>query len=83
MNAPRARCADTSALTLRRMGFPHQRQELRDWALPFSSYPIQLSVDIVEEGEVRHAFDTVICGATSLAPWDEGTCTDHSGADPA
>ena len=40
-----------------------------DWTLPFSSYPTQLSVDVVEEGVVWHAFDTCIRGATSLAPW--------------
>jgi DNA polymerase III epsilon subunit-like protein len=40
-----------------------------DWTLPFSSFPIQLAVDIVEDGEVTHAYDTVIAGATSLAPW--------------
>ena len=37
--------------------------------MPFSSYPIQLSVDIVEDGEVVHAYDTLVSGATQFAPW--------------
>ena len=39
------------------------------WTLPFSNYPIQLSVDIVEDGEITHAYDTLISGATSFAIW--------------
>ncbi len=39
------------------------------WTLPFSNYPIQLSVDIVEDGEITHAYDTLISGATSFADW--------------
>ncbi len=39
------------------------------WTLPLSSFPIQLSVDIVEDGEITHAYDTIIAGATSFAPW--------------
>ena len=39
------------------------------WTLPFSNYPIQLSVDIVEDGEITHAYDTLIAGATSFADW--------------
>ena len=46
-------------------GFPSKGS----WTLPFSSFPIQLSVDIVEDGEVTHAYDTIISGATSFAPW--------------
>ena len=38
-----------------------------DWALPWSSYPIQLSVDFVEHGEVIHAMDAMIRGATQLS----------------
>ena len=49
-------------------GFPTRGAERRDWPLPFSSFPTQISVDIVEGGEVSHAFDTYIRGATSLAP---------------
>ena len=41
----------------------------RDWPLPFSSYPIQLSVHIVDEGIVEHALTASIRGATQLAPW--------------
>ena len=51
-------------------GFPTRGAERRDWPLPFSSFPIQISVDIVEEGgEAFHAFDTTIHGATNFAPW--------------
>jgi DNA polymerase III alpha subunit (gram-positive type) len=46
-------------------GFP----EGGSWTLPFSSFPIQLSVDIVEDGEVNHAYDTIIAGATSFGNW--------------
>ena len=37
--------------------------------MPWSSFPIQLSVDLVEHGEVSHAMDAVIRGATQLSPW--------------
>ena len=51
-------------------GFPNKNGKYKDWTLPFSSFPIQVSVDIVDEdGEVSHAYDTVIAGATSLAYW--------------
>ena len=50
-------------------GFPKRGAPYPDWPLPFSSYPIQLSVDIVEDGEVWHAFDTLVWGAEQLAPW--------------
>ncbi len=50
-------------------GFPTKSAAKCDWTLPFSNYPIQLSVDIVKNGEVVHAYDTLICGATGLAPW--------------
>ena len=51
-------------------GFPVKTGKYTDWTLPFSSCPIQVSVDLVnEEGEVSHAYDTVIVGATSLAYW--------------
>ena len=46
-------------------GFPSKGS----WTLPCCSFPIQLSVDIVEDGEVTHAYDTIIAGATSFAPW--------------
>ena len=50
-------------------GFPLKGASFADWTLPFSSYPVQLSVDAVEDGEVSHLYDTVICGVTSRAPW--------------
>ena len=39
-----------------------------EWTLPSANCPIQLSVDIVEDGVVWHAMDTCIQGATQLAP---------------
>ena len=50
-------------------GFPKKGAPSQDWPLPFSSYPTQLSVDVVEDGEVWHAFDAIIAGATQMAPW--------------
>ena len=51
-------------------GFPGKTRAPReDWALPWSSYPVQLSVDFVEHGEVTHAMDAMIWGATQLSPW--------------
>ena len=51
-------------------GFPQTNGKYKDWTLPCSSFPIQVSVDVVdEEGEISHAYDTVIAGATSLAYW--------------
>ena len=50
-------------------GFSLKGAKFEDWTLPFSSYPVQLSVDAVEDGEVSHLYDTVIRGATSRAPW--------------
>jgi len=47
--------------------WPAARHEL---PLPFSSIPIQVSVDIVDScGVVEHAHDAVIKGATQLCPW--------------
>ena len=39
------------------------------YTLPFSSYPIQLAVSVVEDGVVRHEYDTLIRGATRFAKW--------------
>lgn len=50
-------------------GFPTKGAPRHEWTLPFCSYPIQLSVDIVDEGVVHHAYDALIRGATQLAPW--------------
>ena len=49
-------------------GFP-PKTEGEDWPLPFHSYPIQLSVDVVEDGAVAHHWDTLMCGATQLCTW--------------
>ena len=51
-------------------GFPGAKGAPRsDWTLPWSSFPIQLNVDIVKHGEVTHAMDTLIQGAQQFAPW--------------
>ena len=49
-------------------GFPPKTKG-EDWPRPFHSYPIQLSVDVVEDGAVLHHWDTLICGATRLCTW--------------
>ena len=50
-------------------GFSTRSAPKSDWTLPFSSYPMQVSIDIVEDDQIYHAFDTLIKGATRLAPW--------------
>ena len=40
-----------------------------EWPLPFANYPIQLSIDVVEDGEVTHLYDTLIKGARQFCPW--------------
>ena len=40
-----------------------------DWPKPFHSYPIQLSVDIVEDGAIVQHWDTLIRGARQLCTW--------------
>ena len=50
-------------------GFPTKNAYCKDWPLPFSSYPIQVSVDITEDGVTWHEYDSLIKGATRFAPW--------------
>ena len=50
-------------------GFPTKNAHCKDWPLPFSSFPIQVSVDIVEDGVTWHEYDSLIKGATRFAPW--------------
>jgi hypothetical protein len=50
-------------------GFSVPNAPRSDWTLPWSNFPTQISVDIVEDGEVHHAFDTVISGVTNLSAW--------------
>jgi len=52
-------------------GFSDSKGEFsrENWTLPFSSFPTQVSVDVVEGGVVEHVYDTVICGATGLSKW--------------
>ena len=62
--APRYMCIDFETNGFAKKGAPRN-----EWPLPFSSYPIQVSVDIVEDGVVQHAYDSLIRGATQLTPW--------------
>ena len=50
-------------------GFSERSAKREDWTLPCQNYPTQVSVDIVEYGEITHAYDTLITGATSLSAW--------------
>ena len=51
-------------------GFRGRENEPKsEWALPFSNYLAQLSVDVVQDGECWHAFDTFIKGAKSFTGW--------------
>jgi DNA polymerase III epsilon subunit-like protein len=57
-------------------GFPTKGAPFADWPLPFSSYPIQVSVDaavsvdvVDPDSCVEHIYDAPIRGATCLAPW--------------
>ena len=52
-------------------GFPPKGAAMcHELPLPFSSMPIQVSVDIVDSsGVVEHAYDAIILGATRLCPW--------------
>ena len=52
-------------------GFPSKNStSSNDWPLPFSSIPIQVSVDVVDSsGYVDHAYDSIIQGATQLCSW--------------
>eukprot|EP00973_Karenia_brevis_P026133 3607253-Karenia_brevis.AAC.1 len=50
-------------------GFAEKNAPRSNWTLPFSSYPIQVSVDIVEDGQVHHAYDCIVHGARGLAAW--------------
>jgi DNA polymerase III epsilon subunit-like protein len=52
-------------------GFSPPDAPRADWTLPWSNFPTQISVDIVQDGEVQHAFDTVIAGATNLSAWSK------------
>jgi DNA polymerase III epsilon subunit-like protein len=40
-----------------------------DYPLPWADFPIQISVDLVEYGEITHLYDTLVRGATQFAPW--------------
>jgi DNA polymerase III epsilon subunit-like protein len=61
---PRYVCIDFETNGFSRPGAPRS-----EWTLPWSNFPTQIPVDIVEDGEVSHARDTVISGATCLSAW--------------
>ena len=50
-------------------GFSEPGAPRAEWTLPWSNFPTQISVDIVEDGVVSHAYDAVISGATGLSAW--------------
>ena len=70
LTEPRVHSTRYVCLDFETNGFPGNKDAPKeDWTLPWSSYPIQLSVDFVEHGEVIHAMDAVVRGATGLSPW--------------
>ena len=50
-------------------GFSDRKANKIHWTLPWQNYPCQLSVDVLEDGESWHAFDTLIRGATRFSKW--------------
>jgi DNA polymerase III alpha subunit (gram-positive type) len=62
--SPRYICIDFETNGFSTPGAPRS-----EWTLPWSNFPTQISVDIVEDGEVSHAYDAVIAGATCLSAW--------------
>jgi DNA polymerase III epsilon subunit-like protein len=50
-------------------GFSTPDAPRSDWTLPWSNFPTQISVDVVQDGEIHHAFDAIIAGATNLSAW--------------
>ena len=51
-------------------GFPTKGAPKEHWPLPFSSYPIQISVDVVDPNlSVEHIYDASIRGTTQLSRW--------------
>jgi hypothetical protein len=60
-------------------GFPSKGARREDWTLPWSNHPIQISVDVVEDGEVTHAYDAVISGLGRLG---QAKCTRDIPPDP-
>jgi DNA polymerase III alpha subunit (gram-positive type) len=40
-----------------------------DYPLPWAGFPIQISIDAVEHGEVTHLYDSLVKGAIQLCPW--------------
>ena len=50
-------------------GLAERKATSNYYTLPWQNYPCQLSVDIVEDGETWHAFDTLIRGATRFGRW--------------
>jgi DNA polymerase III epsilon subunit-like protein len=51
------------------VGFPEKNGAKEDLPLPFTSFPIQVSVHSVEDGQIQHAYTSLIKGAERLTPW--------------
>jgi DNA polymerase III epsilon subunit-like protein len=51
------------------VGFPDPKGTKDDLPLPFTSFPIQVSVHLVEDGQIQHAYESLIKGAERLTPW--------------
>ena len=52
-------------------GFSDRNTKREHFTLPWQNHPCQLSVDVVEEGEAWHAFDTLIRGAIRFSKWSK------------
>ena len=52
-------------------GFSDRKARCEHFTLPWQNHPCQLSVDVVEDGETWHAFDTLIRGATRFSKWSK------------
>ena len=50
-------------------GFAMKGAPPSEWPLPFANFLIQVSVHIVEDGEIPHAYDSRIKGARQLTRW--------------
>ena len=50
-------------------GLPVRGAPPSEIPLPFENFPIQVSVDIVEDGEIHHAYDSLIAGASQFNKW--------------
>ena len=51
------------------VGFAEKNGDKSDLPLPFASFPIQVSVHIVDDGAIQHAYTSLIKDAERLTPW--------------